>query len=142
MRACTIPVAITLALAPAPALPFDHGEFCAAVTDVARRMNARSGRWLDRSTRYDGVELDCDAKILEAKRFVNADPDEMREGWESGKQREWNAHYCNLNPGGMRSTMAGASSRRSRSERANRSRLSRSVSDTSNPAFAATDAPS
>jgi hypothetical protein len=53
------------------------------------------GRWLDRSTRHDGVELDCEAKTLEAKCFINADPDEMREGWEARKEREWNARYCN-----------------------------------------------
>ena len=49
MRASTIPVAITLTLAPLPALPFDQDEFCVAVTDIAHRMNARKGRWLDRS---------------------------------------------------------------------------------------------
>jgi hypothetical protein len=95
MRATTISIVLTLTLAPLPALPFDQDEFCAAVTDIARRMNARKGRWLDRSTRHDGVELDCDAKTLEAKRLVNADPDEMREGWQARKEREWNARYCN-----------------------------------------------
>ena len=95
MRATTIPIALTLALAPLPALPFDQHEFCAAVTYVARRMNARKGRWLDRSTRHDGVELDCDAKTLEANRFIDADPDDMREGWQARKEREWNARYCN-----------------------------------------------
>ena len=73
MRASTIPLAITLTLAPLPALPFDQDEFCVAVSDIVRHTNARKGRWLDRSTRHDGVELDCDAKTLEAKRFVNAD---------------------------------------------------------------------
>jgi hypothetical protein len=95
MRASTIPIAITLTLAPLPALPFDQDEFCVAVTDIAHRMNARKGRWLDRSTRYDGVELDCESKTFEAKRFVNADPDEMRQGWEARKERDWNARYCN-----------------------------------------------
>jgi hypothetical protein len=95
MRASTIPIAISIALVPLPALPFDQEEFCVAVTDIARRMNARTGRWLDRSTRHDGVELDCESKTLEAKRFVDADPDEMREGWEASKQREWNTRYCN-----------------------------------------------
>lgn len=94
MRASTIPIAITLTLAPLPALPFNQDEFCAAVTDIAGRMNARKGRWLDRSTRHDGVELDCEAKTLEVKRFLNPDPDEMRQGWEARKQREWNARYC------------------------------------------------
>jgi hypothetical protein len=95
MRASTIPIAITLALAPLPALPFDQDEFCIAVTDIAHRMNARKGRWLDRATRLDGVELDCEAKTFEANRFVNADPDDMRQGWEERKEREWNDRYCN-----------------------------------------------
>ena len=95
MRASTIPIAITLTLVPPPpALPFDQDEFCVAVTDIARRMNARKGRWLDRSTRHDGVVVDCPSKTLEAKRYVNADPDAMREGWEARKEQEWNAAYC------------------------------------------------
>jgi hypothetical protein len=32
---------------------------------------------------------------LEAKRFLNTDPDAMRESWEARKQRQWNATYCN-----------------------------------------------
>ena len=47
------------------------------------------------STRHDGVEVDCAAKTLEAKRFLNTEPDAMREGWEARKQRQWNATYCN-----------------------------------------------
>ena len=43
---------------------------------------------------HDGVELDCEAKTLEVKRFLNANPDETRHGWEERKQREWNARYC------------------------------------------------
>ena len=93
MRFSTI--AITFALAPVPALPFDHDEFCAALNDVASRMNARKGRWLDRSTRHDGVKLNCELQALELMRFVNAEVEEMRPGWEIRRQREWNAHYCN-----------------------------------------------
>ena len=89
----TIPIAITLLSSP-PATAFDHEEFCAALTDIVARMNARNGRWLDRSTRYDGVELECESKTLEARRFVNASPDAMREGWEARKEQQWNAAYC------------------------------------------------
>jgi hypothetical protein len=95
VRASTISIAITLTLAPLSALTFDQDEFCAAVTDIAQRSNARKGRWLDRSTRHDGVELDCESMTLEVKRYLNADPDEMRQGWEARKQRQWNARYCN-----------------------------------------------
>ena len=98
MRASTIPIAITLTLAPLSALTFDQDEFCAAVTDIAQRSNARKGRWLDRSTRHDGVELDCESMTLEVKRYLNADPDEMRQGWEARKQRAWNARYCSDEP--------------------------------------------
>jgi hypothetical protein len=95
MRASTFPLAITLAVISPPALPFDQDDFCNSVTEAAQRMNARRGRWLDRSTRHDGVVVDCEARTLEAKRFVNANPDDMREGWEGRKQRQWNASYCN-----------------------------------------------
>ena len=66
-----------------------------SLTDIASRMNARKGRWLDRSTRYDGVKLNCELQALEVMRFVNAEVEEMRQGWEIRRQREWNAHYCN-----------------------------------------------
>jgi hypothetical protein len=82
-------------MAPLPAVAFDEDEFCTTVTDIAHRMNARAGRWLDRSTRHDGVAIDCGSKTLEAKRFLKTDPDDMREGWEARKQRAWNASYCN-----------------------------------------------
>jgi hypothetical protein len=95
MRASTIAIAVTLTLMPLPVLAFDHDQFCIAITDIARRMNARAGRWLDRSTRHDGAEVDCGLKTLEVKRFVNVDSDDMREGWQAQKEREWNATYCN-----------------------------------------------
>ena len=50
MRASTIPVAITLTLAPLPALPFDQDEFCVAVTDndwsIISTLTFRSGEQL------------------------------------------------------------------------------------------------
>jgi len=95
MRAGTLSIAVALVLIPLPVVAFDEDEFCTAVTDIARRMNARVGRWLDRSTRHDGVEVDCGLKTLETKRFLKANPDDMREGWEARKQRSWNAAYCN-----------------------------------------------
>jgi hypothetical protein len=95
MRAHTLSIALTLTMAPLPAVAFDEDEFCTTVTDIARRMHARAGRWLDRSTRHDGVKVDCGLKTLEAKRFLKADPDDMRAGWEARKQRDWNVTYCN-----------------------------------------------
>jgi hypothetical protein len=78
----------------APALSFNQDEFCFAVTDIASRMNGRKGKWLDRSTRYDGVSVDCEAKTVKVKRFLNADPDSMRSGWKVRKARAWNHDFC------------------------------------------------
>ena len=72
MRAHTLSIALTLTMAPLPAVAFDEDEFCTTVTEIARRMNSRAGRWLDGSTRHDGVEVDCGLKTLEAKRFLKA----------------------------------------------------------------------
>jgi hypothetical protein len=94
MRASAIPIVMLVTFVPPPALSFNENEFCFAVTDIARRMNARKGKWLDRSTRYDGVVVDCAAKTLEVKRFLNADPDSMREGWKTRKERAWNHDFC------------------------------------------------
>jgi hypothetical protein len=47
MRASAIPIVMLLTFVPPPALSFSEDEFCFAVTDIARRMNARKGKWLD-----------------------------------------------------------------------------------------------
>jgi hypothetical protein len=94
VRACTIPILMLVVFIPPPALPFNEDEFCFAVSDIARRLNARKSKWLDRSTRYDGVAVDCAAKTLEVKRFVNADLDSMREGWRTRKERAWSHDFC------------------------------------------------
>jgi len=91
----TLAIVVALTLVPLQASAFDQDEFCATVTDIAQRMNARADRWVDRSTRYDGVKVDCGSKTLEAKRFLKADPADMRTGWETRKERAWNAAYCN-----------------------------------------------
>jgi hypothetical protein len=54
-------------------------------------MNARKGKWPDRSTRDDGVEVDCVSKTLEAHRSLNTELDALREGWQARKhsERRW-----------------------------------------------------
>src|SRR5262245_38671219 len=94
VRASSIPIVLLVSLIPAPALSFNQDEFCFAVTDIASRMNARKGKWLDRSTRYDGVAVDCEAKTVEVARFLNTDPNSMRSGWKARKERSWNRDFC------------------------------------------------
>src|SRR5262249_15414440 len=83
-----------VAFIPAPVLSFNQDDFCFAVTDIASRMNARKGKWLDRSTRYDGVTVDCEARTFEVKRFLNTDLDSMRSGWKARKERAWKHDFC------------------------------------------------
>jgi hypothetical protein len=94
VRASAIPIVMLVTLVPPPVLSFDQDEFCLAITDIATRLNGRKGKWLDRSTRYDGVLVDCEAKTLEVKRFLNADPDSMRAGWKIRKERAWSRDFC------------------------------------------------
>jgi hypothetical protein len=94
-RRHTIALFVLMAvIPPTPAQSFNQDEFCVAVTDIARRMNDRKGEWLDRSTRYDGMVVDCAAKNLEVTRFLNTDPQSMRQGWKERKARAWNHAYC------------------------------------------------
>ena len=94
MRASAIPIVMLVTFVPAPVLSFNQDKFCSAITDIATRLNARKGKWLDRSTRYEGVVVDCEAKTLEVKRFLNADPDSMRAGWKTRKARAWDRDFC------------------------------------------------
>jgi hypothetical protein len=108
VRTRTIPITVTLALIPPPAWPFDQDEFCIAATEAARRMNAR--KWLDRSTRHEGVEVDCESKALAAKRFLNTDPNAMREGWEARSNESGTPLIAIMSPRAKPSITAGASS--------------------------------
>ena len=92
MRVTTLTAALMLTAQ--PALPFDQDESWLAVTDIARRTNARAGRWLDRSTRHDGLRVDCASRTVEFRRFLDVDPDEMRPSWEARPARDWNNNYC------------------------------------------------
>jgi hypothetical protein len=94
VRASAIPIVMLVTLVPPPVLSFNQDEFCLAITDIATRLNGRKGKWLDRSTRYDGVLVDCEGKTLEVKRFLNADPDSMRAGWQIRKERAWSRDFC------------------------------------------------
>ncbi len=91
-RKLVVVAAIAFA-ASGPALSFSHDEFCRAMREIARVRNADAGRWLDRNTRDDGVELLCEIRTVNFKRFLTR-LSTLQPGWERRKQDEWNSTHC------------------------------------------------
>ena len=60
-------------------------------------MPARGDGWIE--ARAMTASSWVRAQALEVKRFLNPDPDEMRQGWEASEQREWNAATATMTPG-------------------------------------------
>jgi len=102
-------IAVALAWVPLPAVAFDPDEFCMTVTDIVRRMNSRAGRWFNRSTCHDGVEVDCGLKTLETKRFLKADPDDMGRDRKLANSEPGTQPTATIKRGASPSTTAGAS---------------------------------
>jgi hypothetical protein len=77
----------------APLAAVDHEQFCKAMTEIARLGNLDAGRWLDRHTRDDGVEVLCGMRTVNFKRFTNINPDPGGI-WRQQKALEWNSTAC------------------------------------------------
>lgn len=82
------------ALTPASHAQDAQRAYCLDLTHRAVRMNAHTGTWIDRFTRYDGVSVNCEDQRVEVRRFVAAKPASMSDDWEDRKEREWNATQC------------------------------------------------
>ena len=90
----TIPAALlAAALACAPAIAFDHEQFCQAASQLARSTRINVGTWIDRTTRNDGIEVFCDRKIVHFKRYSSARA--ITDIWKQSKTDEWSSAYCN-----------------------------------------------
>jgi hypothetical protein len=96
MRAGLVLISGTVAfLAGGPGMAaVDHDQFCRAMTEIARLGNVDAGRWLDRYTRDDGVEVLCDIRTVNFKRFIRPGPDSKEPGWKQKKSQEWNSTAC------------------------------------------------
>jgi hypothetical protein len=77
----------------APLAAADAEQFCKAMTEIARSGNVDAGRWLDRHTRDDGVEVLCGMRTVNFKRFTNVTPDPAGV-WRQQKAVEWNSTAC------------------------------------------------
>lgn len=72
----------------------DHDQFCKAMIESARVGNRDVGRWVDRNTRDDGVEVLCDIRTVNFKRFVKAGSDALTPAWKQQKEQEWSSIAC------------------------------------------------
>jgi hypothetical protein len=73
-----------------PSSAVETEQICQAATVHARAANAEVGLWLDRHTRHDGVEVVCNIRTVQFRRFVNA----PEKGWQERKATEWNSINC------------------------------------------------
>jgi hypothetical protein len=81
--------------ATAPALALDNEQFCRAMTETARINKADVGRWIDRNTRDDGIDVLCDIRTMNHKRFVRFGSGSEGAAWKQRKEKEWNSIACN-----------------------------------------------
>jgi hypothetical protein len=85
--------AAVLALAPRPALAFDHEQFCVAAKQVLRAAAADVGTWVDRLTRHDGIDIGCDLKTVHFKRFHKS-ASAPSSAWMEKQAEIWESAYC------------------------------------------------
>lgn len=100
MRICsdwTCPFVVGIALvlvAVVPAAAFDDEDFCVAAQQLAAAADGDVGVWLDRKTRNAGIEVFCERKRVEFRRFTYNPEKSMDGAWKESKAAEWNGMQC------------------------------------------------
>lgn len=74
---------------------FDDESFCMTLESFKADLDKDTGKMVDKYTRNDGMALLCGGKIVEYKKFLFVDASDMRSGWQSRKEQQWNDLYCN-----------------------------------------------
>lgn len=90
----SIGAAIAMAVSGAALGALDNEQFCKAMTETARLGKSEVGRWLDRNTRDDGMDVLCDIRTVNHKRFVKFGPGTEGPAWKQRKQKEWDSIAC------------------------------------------------
>jgi hypothetical protein len=90
---------LRLAVAGAAALGFcqdaaavESEQICQAATLHARAADADVGLWLDRQTRHDGIQVVCNIRTVQFRRFLNVHA--PASSWHARKAEEWNSINC------------------------------------------------
>jgi hypothetical protein len=72
----------------------DNEQFCKAMSEISRLGNANAGTWIDRNTRDDGVEVICNIRTVNYKRFIRSRPASPGADWRTRMQQEWIGTAC------------------------------------------------
>jgi hypothetical protein len=79
---------------PGPATAFDDKAYCVAVRQLALAAETDVGVWVDKSTRNAGMQVSCDRKTVEFRRFTYAPSAAMDQTWRARKAVDWAAAHC------------------------------------------------
>lgn len=77
-----------------PAAAFDDEDFCAAARQLAVAADRDVGVWIDRKTRNAGIEVTCERKRVEFRRFTYNPASTMDGAWQASKVAEWSGMQC------------------------------------------------
>ncbi len=76
------------------AAEFDDAAFCKQMEAFKANGEVDVGKMVDKYTRNDGIAVLCGNKIVDFKKFMFANQNDMREGWQDRKAAQWNSIYC------------------------------------------------
>ena len=91
--ACAL-AALLLSSLSARAAEFSDDAFCTASKQAAANLKADGPKWVDQVTRSDGMNVDCDGKTVEFKKYLKLNAADMQHGWEDQMQQAWDQMYC------------------------------------------------
>lgn len=91
--ACGLAVLLLSAQA-ARAEDFTDDAFCTTAKQAAANLKAEGPKWVDQVTRNDGMNVDCEGKAVEFKKYLKVNAADMQHGWEDQMQQAWDQMYC------------------------------------------------
>jgi hypothetical protein len=86
--------ALVVMVAIAPAWALDDRDFCVLAQQLAIAVEKDVGVWIDRATRNAGMDVSCEQKTIEYRRFTYAPSASMNDAWKARKGEDWNATHC------------------------------------------------
>jgi hypothetical protein len=78
----------------AKAQEFSDEQFCTESKAAAETINAQGPQWVDKVTRQDGFDVDCEARKVTYKKFVKLNAMDMPVNWEAEMEGAMDNYYC------------------------------------------------
>jgi hypothetical protein len=77
-----------------PVSALDDGDYCVLAQQLALAAEKDIGIWIDRSTRNAGMQVSCDRRIIEYRRFTYSPSASMTDAWKARKGADWSRTHC------------------------------------------------